>query len=424
VNPPCATRVVRSVETVECSTTYCASCHGRWHLAALQVLPSDHGVLAALVEDVPGTPGVRITRTKHGVRVQGPTVFVATATHAVRDRLEAAVRALHVRHVQGADALEATHLQVSAQAPGSLSIPCPVVPALPSVSVVRSPWVCMVLRCCAHSSPSLPSYRQKHVGTLVDIVRPFNAVACPSLFDGSAASALASAAPHSRAVGRGMGVLAAVDVGSSVRVEVRAGDYMACAAGCALVNPSNSALVHGGGLAAVIDRAAGPKYVAAARACAPLLVGAAKATAGFNLSSAGISHVIHTGAWCDATCRSDTVAVGGAMLCAVVFTPAGGFVRPCVVIPVDRCLWCVRSCPPLRGDSGCRHTAARVCEVGYVRGAGLGAAQRGRVWLGCWRVRLAGRYKVSVMVCGYWSWLAPSVCGCSHSHMQCVCVHA
>ncbi len=79
---------------------------------ALQVLPAKHKVLAALVEDVPGVSGVRITRTKLGVRVQGPAVHVATAVQGVRDRLEASMRALHVHHVQGADALEALHLQV------------------------------------------------------------------------------------------------------------------------------------------------------------------------------------------------------------------------------------------------------------------------------------------------------------------------
>ncbi len=88
--------------------------------------------------------------------------------------------------------------------------------------------------------------------------------------------------------------LATAFVGST-RVEVRCGEFSSCAEGCALVNPSNSALSHGGGLARAIDVAAGPEYVAGLASCAPLRIGTAKVTRGYALSAHGITHVIHTG---------------------------------------------------------------------------------------------------------------------------------
>jgi O-acetyl-ADP-ribose deacetylase (regulator of RNase III) len=46
-----------------------------------------------------------------------------------------------------------------------------------------------------------------------------------------------------------------------IDVEVRQGDWTLCASHGAVVNPSNTALIHGAGLAHAIDDAGGPEYM-------------------------------------------------------------------------------------------------------------------------------------------------------------------
>ena len=46
-----------------------------------------------------------------------------------------------------------------------------------------------------------------------------------------------------------------------IDVEVRQGDWTHCASDGAVVNPSNTALIHGAGLAHAIDVAGGPEYM-------------------------------------------------------------------------------------------------------------------------------------------------------------------
>jgi hypothetical protein len=137
-----------------------------------------------------------------------------------------------------------------------------------------------------------------HLSVIADLVREFNAVAF------SAGESSAASAGAGRGGGGGGGVVAssapafatlvAATVGGA-QVEVRCGEFARCAEGCALVNPSNSGLRHGGGLARAIDDAAGPAYVAGLAACRPLPVGTAKVTGAYALSAHGITHVIHTG---------------------------------------------------------------------------------------------------------------------------------
>jgi O-acetyl-ADP-ribose deacetylase (regulator of RNase III) len=61
----------------------------------------------------------------------------------------------------------------------------------------------------------------------------------------------------------------------------------------AIVNAANSELIHGGGVAAAIARAAGPELEAESRRVAPCPIGEAVATTAGRLLARGIRWVIH-----------------------------------------------------------------------------------------------------------------------------------
>jgi hypothetical protein len=87
-------------------------------------------------------------------------------------------------------------------------------------------------------------------------------------------------------------LLATADIGH-VKVEVRQGDWKACAAGCAIVNPSNSSLTHGAGLAKLIDDVAGADYIEMCQQIGGLAAGSAITTPGFGYAAWAHVHIAH-----------------------------------------------------------------------------------------------------------------------------------
>jgi O-acetyl-ADP-ribose deacetylase (regulator of RNase III) len=83
-----------------------------------------------------------------------------------------------------------------------------------------------------------------------------------------------------------------------LQVKVLFGDWKVCAAGCdSVVNPANSNLSHAGGLAQLLDEAAGPEFKGICEAAiadtVAVRVGDAVVTGSAGLRADGLFHVIH-----------------------------------------------------------------------------------------------------------------------------------
>ncbi len=82
------------------------------------------------------------------------------------------------------------------------------------------------------------------------------------------------------------------------QVEVLFGNWRVCAAGCdSIVNPANSNLSHAGGLAQLLDEAAGPEFKdicdAAIAGTRTVRVGDAVVTDSAGLRAYGLYFVVH-----------------------------------------------------------------------------------------------------------------------------------
>jgi hypothetical protein len=82
-------------------------------VAALRLLLPAHPLLASLTDAVLLAADVTLTRTKLGVRVEGPASQVALALGVVTGRVQALVAELRVHTLRGSCDMEARHLQVS-----------------------------------------------------------------------------------------------------------------------------------------------------------------------------------------------------------------------------------------------------------------------------------------------------------------------